>query len=264
MPINMIDIDHYKNVYLLFQLLYCIKYHDEPKNLAKELENVMPPLTNMFRFLLQQNNCAVIRTTVLEVSLALTKQGLLCAGLGLPKPQSDNIWITQEEKMLTQFQLEQQIDDVTDDIPRSLDAREAFFKAMAKKRPALKWTEDKWLAFLSEARDYPGHSGSLSALITMLLEHQPSQSPFSEKAARALLAFVIALLESGKVMNERVRGLLIHYSGALLANHSCRVKESEVGVKIGTCTKMQPRLNRGCGGRHLANNYLQHESRKKD
>ena len=101
---------------------------------------------------------------------------------------------------------------------------------------ALNWTEDKWLAFLHSARD-SRHSGSLSALITMLLEleHVRNQSPFSEKATRALLAFVMALLEAGEVMNERLRGLLIHYSGALLANHSCLAKESEVSgrIKIG-------------------------------
>lgn len=112
--------------------------------------------------------------------------------------------------------------DVTaDDIPRSPDAREAFFKAIAKdsqRLASLKWSdEDNLLALLKTEK----HPGSLSALIVMLLE---ASCPFSEKATEALLAFVIALLESGKVMNERLRGLLIHYSGALLANHSCQVK----------------------------------------
>ena len=89
------------------QLLYCIKFHEEPKNLAKELENVMPQLTNLFRFLLHKSNCAVIRTTVLEVSLALTKQGLLSkGGLESPKPAKyDEIWSAQEEKIHSQLSI---------------------------------------------------------------------------------------------------------------------------------------------------------------
>lgn len=194
----------------------------------------MPQLTKLFAFLLEKSNCAVLRTTVLEVALALTQQGLRINGLGSRPAYFDDIWITQEEKMHSQFQLEHCHDVIDEDLPRSPDAREAFFKAMAKNRgrpvaAALKWTEDKWLAVLRTER----HPGSLSALMTMLLD-EASNSPFSEKANEALLAFVIALLDSGKVMNERLRGLLIHYSGALLANHSCRVKQSEVGVKIGT------------------------------
>ena len=135
------------------------------------------------------------------------------------------IWSDTEEKMQSQYQLLKHPFDVSvADIPLSPAAREAFFKAMAKDRQrTLKWTEEEWLTLLHSER----HPGSLSALITMLLgQHQ--RSPFSEKANEALLAFVIALLESNsegcKVMNERLRGLLIHYSGALLANHSCQVK----------------------------------------
>ena len=208
-----------------FQLLYCIKFHEEPQNLRHELANVTPQLTSLFHFLLAKNRCAVIRTTVLEVALALTQLGLHLNGLSTcPNKVQNEIWTDQEEKMQSQFQLLQQhptmFDVTADDIPRSPDAREAFFKAIAKdsrRLATLKWSEDNWLALLKTEK----HPGSLSALIVMLLE---ASCPFSEKATEALLAFVIALLESGKVMNERLRGLLIHYSGALLANHSCQVK----------------------------------------
>ena len=208
-----------------FQLLYCIKFHEEPQNLRHELANVTPQLTSLFHFLLAKNRCAVIRTTVLEVALALTQLGLHLNGLSTcPNKVQNEIWTDQEEKMQSQFQLLQHPFDVTaDDIPRSPDAREAFFKAIAKdsrRLATLKWSEDNWLALLKTEK----HPGSLSALIVMLLE---ASCPFSEKATEALLAFVIALLESGKVMNERLRGLLIHYSGALLANHSCQVKLQE-------------------------------------
>ena len=215
-------------VLLLFlQLLYCIKFHEEPQNLAQELENVIGPLTSLFHFLLERNRCAVIRTTVLEVALALTQHGLRLDGLYTCPLRSTNleIWRDTEEKMQSQYQLLKHPFDVSvADIPLSPAAREAFFKAMAKdSQRTLKWTEEEWLTLLRSER----HPGSLSALITMLLgQHQ--RSPFSEKANEALLAFVIALLESNsegcKVMNERLRGLLIHYSGALLANHSCQVK----------------------------------------
>ena len=209
-------------------MLYCIKFHEEPQNLRHELANVTPQLTSLFHFLLAKNRCAVIRTTVLEVALALTQLGLHLNGLSTcPNKVQNEIWTDQEEKMQSQFQ---HPDDVTD-IPRSPDAREAFFKAIAKdsrRLASLKWSEDNWLALVKTEK----HPGSLSALIVMLLE---ASCPFSEKATEALLAFVIALLESGKVMNERLRGLLIHYSGALLANHSCQVKlqdsTSEVRMK---------------------------------
>ena len=209
-----------------FQLLYCIKFHEEPQNLRHELANVTPQLTSLFHFLLAKNRCAVIRTTVLEVALALTQLGLHLNGLSTcPNKVQNEIWTDQEEKMQSQFQLLEQhpLDVTADDIPRSPDAREAFFKAIAKdsrRLATLKWSEDNWLALLKTEK----HPGSLSALIVMLLE---ASCPFSEKATEALLAFVIALLESGKVMNERLRGLLIHYSGALLANHSCQVKLQE-------------------------------------
>ena len=212
-------------VLLLFlQLLYCIKFHEEPQNLAQELENVIGPLTSLFHFLLEKNRCAVIRTTVLEVALALTQHGLRLNTCPLRSTNLE-IWSDTEEKMQSQYQLLKHPFDVSvADIPLSPPAREAFFKAMAKdSQRTLKWTEEEWFALLCSER----HPGSLSALITMLLgQHQ--RSPFSEKANEALLAFVIALLESNsegcKVMNERLRGLLIHYSGALLANHSCQVK----------------------------------------
>ena len=218
---------HNNKFFISFQLLYCIKFHEDPQNLRHELANVTPQLTSLFHFLLEKNRCAVIRTTVLEVALALTQVGLHLNGLSTcPNKVQNEIWTDQEEKMQSQFQLLQQqhptmFDVTADDIPRSPDAREAFFKAIAKdsqRLASLKWSdEDNLLALLKTEK----HPGSLSALIVMLLE---ASCPFSEKATEALLAFVIALLESGKVMNERLRGLLIHYSGALLANHSCQVK----------------------------------------